>query len=156
MKNYEKTDYQFILKINDNIVCQRYFNIYGYNHKFRKSTLIKKTMDEICSPICGYGSGIIPNLLKKESENYLWNTFNPYYTEKNYTHILTNDIYDNESYFIFEILVKDEVIAQSSFSANCYPYEVRSSVNIRKVIPSILKKIAVNASKKDNEYKLVY
>ena len=36
-KNDNSTKFEFLLKLNDNIVCQRYFNVKSYNPKTLKS-----------------------------------------------------------------------------------------------------------------------
>ena len=36
-KNKYTDKFEFILRINDNIICQRYFNIRGYNNRAKES-----------------------------------------------------------------------------------------------------------------------
>ena len=46
-----KERFQFLLWVNDNIICQRYFKINGYNNDSLRSLEFKDTMDEIVRTI---------------------------------------------------------------------------------------------------------
>ena len=37
MKEQDSTKLEFLLKVNGNIIVQRFFNVRGYNHKARNS-----------------------------------------------------------------------------------------------------------------------
>lgn len=143
-KKYQKTNYQFIFKIDNDIICQRFFHINGYNKQVRNSYELKKTMDDICN----LEYGLIPQFLISKSVDYMWNTYNPYYTKHNYKYVLTDNIYNNESIFKFEFLIEDEVVSQSCFTANIFPHEVRNNIDIRRLYHDIIKKLAVVSSKK--------
>jgi hypothetical protein len=79
----EELKYQFVLYINENIICQRYFNIYDFNEDSLNSIEIKDLMDAITGINNGkYSSqGIIPRHLKQKSIKYLWDTYNPYFLQ---------------------------------------------------------------------------
>ena len=42
-----KERFQFILSLNDNIICQRYFRINGFNNDSLESYELRETIDEI-------------------------------------------------------------------------------------------------------------
>ena len=69
-KNKYSDKFEFMLRINDNIVCQRYFNIRGYNNKAKDSMELKWDLEEMVKSIQSY--------LKGQSEEFLWATYNPY------------------------------------------------------------------------------
>ena len=49
MKKVEKTPFEFYLYINENIVCQRYFQMKGYNEKVLKSLELKELIDKVAA-----------------------------------------------------------------------------------------------------------
>src|SRR5574343_1544655 len=77
----EPQRFEFLFYINNNIICQRYFNIRDYNEDVLQSTELKELIDTIAGTsnngIIG-DMGIIPNFLKEKSKDYLWNNFDPY------------------------------------------------------------------------------
>ena len=83
----EDQRFEFVLYINDHIICQRYFNIRDYNEDSVKSLEMKDLMDNIVGMNNGdFGSlGIIPRYLKNKSVDYLWDNYNPYMPQKEET-----------------------------------------------------------------------
>lgn len=63
-----KERFQFLLWVNDNIICQRYFKINGYNNDSLRSLQFKETMDNVVS--------MIQDDLISKSRIFMW------YTEK--------------------------------------------------------------------------
>ena len=144
--NFSNQKFEFLLKINNNIICQRYFNIRDYNENAIKSLELKELMDNIVGLNNGdFGSvGIIPTFLKNRAVDYLWNNFNPYQEQ---TEVLrTTDKVDN---YQFEIKVDKAVVAKSQFSGNLFPPKVRYDVNIKEIIPSIMTEIRYYFSQKN-------
>ena len=112
MSDYNKNEelrYQFILYINDHIVCQRYFNIFDFNEESLESMELKELMASIAGMNNGqHGSlGIIPRYLQKKSLTYLWDNYNPYMqqTEDNIRNVV-----DRKDNFQFEIKIDDKLI----------------------------------------------
>jgi len=124
--------FEFVLYINGNIICQRYFTVKDYNKKSLRSMDLMWCIESIAK--------MIKSDLKEKSEDFLWKQFNPY-REQNLEDIIREDIYENEDMFDFEIRVDDRVVAKTNFSGNIYPQRVRYSVDIRKMIPSIISEI---------------
>ena len=145
-KKIEEQRFEFVFYINNNIICQRYFNIRDYNENAIKSLELKELMDNIVGLNNGdFGSvGIIPTFLKNRAVDYLWNNFNPYQEQ---TEVLrTTDKVDN---YQFEIKVDKAVVAKSQFSGNLFPPKVRYDVNIKEIIPSIMTEIRYYFSQKN-------
>lgn len=139
MKKIEKTPYEFYLYINNNIVCQRYFQLKGYNDKVLKSMELKELIETVAS--------IVQKDLENKTRDYLYQHYNPYDTQKS-EDIQRIDIYENEDVFDVEIRVNEKIIAKKRFTGNVYPPKVRYSVNIKELIPEIISTIQDTLSQK--------
>lgn len=142
-KKVEEQRFEFVFYINKHIICQRYFSIKDYNEKSSKSLDIKEVMDRIVSikdPM-----GIIPQHLKKRSMEYLWKFYNPYAPSKAEPF---KNIFEKEDIFDFEIRVDKVAVAQSTFSGNYFPPQVRYQVDIKELIPNIISEIKDTLSQK--------
>jgi len=161
-KNFwENFRFEFILykkngkeKNGDNhIICQRLFDVRGYNEDVLKSYELKELMDNIVGVEVGtIGSmGIIPNYFKKLSKGVCWGTYNPYRIK---TGDESKNIFEDEDLFTFEIKVDKKVVATSAFSGNWFQTDVRYAVNIREIIPDIIDEIQEYFSR--NSYTTTY
>jgi len=139
-KKVEEQRFEFILYINDHIICQRYFNIRDYNEDSVKSLEMKDLMDNIVGMNNGdFGSlGIIPRYLKNKSVDYLWDNYNPYMPQKEET---VKNIFEKLDNFQFEIKIDKVSVAKSEFCGNFFPPKVRYAVDVREIIPSIMSEI---------------
>ena len=144
----EEQRFEFVLYINDHIICQRYFNIRDYNEDVLKSYDIKELMDNIAGMYNGqYGSlGMIPKYLQNKSKEYLWDNYNPYFIQKEET---SKNIFDKVDNFQFEIKVDKKTVAKSEFCGNFFPPKVRYAVDVREIIPSIMNEIRHYFSQKN-------
>ncbi len=129
--------FEFILRINENIVCQRYFNIRGYNNNAKNSLELRWELDDITQTIQSYLKGL--------SEDFLWANYNPF---SNKNSVVNDNQKEGEDYFTFEIRVDGKIIIIERFTAMDFPPKVRYSVNIKSLIPSIISKIQRCLSKK--------
>lgn len=141
--NFSNQKFEFLLRINNNIICQRYFSVDGYNKNVLKSDELKTLMDSIAGMNNGhFGScGIIPKFLKDKSVDYLWDRFDRYSEVRREEDTSEKDIFKNEDIFTFEIKVDKNVVAKSTFSGNWFPTAVRYQVNIKPIIPNIIEEI---------------
>jgi hypothetical protein len=141
--NFSNQKFEFVFRINNNIICQRYFSLDGYNRNVLKSDELKTLMDSIAGMNNGdFGScGIIPKFLKDKSVDYLWDRFDPYSEVRREEDASEKDIFKNEDVFTFEIKVDKNVVAKSTFSGNWFPTVVRYQVNIKPIIPNIIEEI---------------
>lgn len=124
--------FEFVLYINGNIICQRYFTVKNFN----KNSL--KSMDLVWC--IGVVTDMIKDDLKAKSEDFLWKQFNPY-REQTQEEVVSENIFENEDVFDFDIKVDDKTVVTTKFTGNIYPQRVRYSVDIRKLIPSIISEI---------------
>jgi len=143
--------YEFILRINENIICQRYFNIKNYNEECRESLEIKEMMDEIMGMNGFLTLGIIPEFFKFQC---ITNSYKPYFSQNNHYNdkddVFNLEIYKNNS---SKIKIKDEeldmdlfkkeLIVSGNFNGNVFHPNVRYDINIRPIIPDITR-IIVN------------
>lgn len=137
--------FEFILYINGNIICQRYFSVKNYNKKVINSLDIYECVTDCVD--------IIEKDLRTKTEDYLYKHYNPYQEQKQ-EDIQVVDIYEEEDVFDFEIRVDERSIAKKRFSGNKYPQRVRYSVDIRRIIPTLIKEIQNTLSREnlDVEY----
>ena len=125
--------FKFVLYINGNIICQRYFSVRDYNKDVKKSMDLKWCLDECV--------GLIQNDLKKKSFEYLYKQYNEFHIQTMEEVESTKDLTEKEDVFDFEIKIDDKVVATTKFSGNFYPQRVRYSVDVRKLIPQIISNI---------------
>ena len=126
--------FEFILRINGNIICQRYFSVKNYNRDVRYSMDLKWCIDECVA--------LIESDLTAKAKDHLYRQYNSWHvqTQEEITTSRTKDS-GKEDVFDFEIKVDDKVIAKKRFSGNPYPQRVRYSVDVRKLIPVIISNI---------------
>ena len=152
-KKIEEQRFEFVLYINDNIICQRYFNVKDYNPDSIKSLEMKELIDRIAGlNISTIGQhGIIPNKLKEKSVDYLWENYNPYFiqTEEN----MRNKPLKLDN-FQFEIKVDKVLVAKTHFPNYFFTPSVKYKVDIKEVIPEIITEIKDYLSQK--KYTLEY
>jgi len=120
--------FEFLLKINGNIICQRFFNVKYPNLEAIKSMDIYWSTKRCI--------GMIEKDLKNKSEDFLWNNYRPYDTSDP-----IKRVDDKGDEFTFEIMVDGRVVMSENFSGTPYPQRVRYSVDIRKIIPEIIEEL---------------
>jgi hypothetical protein len=147
-KKIEEQRFEFVLYINEHIICQRYFNIRDYNEESIHSLELKELIDNIAGMNIDYFGtmGIIPNHLKAKAVDYLWNNYNPYFIQAEEG---VKNIYDKIDNFQFEIKVDKVSVAKTQFSGNFFPPKVRYDVNIKEIIPAIMAEIRHFLSQKN-------
>jgi hypothetical protein len=147
-KKIDEQRFEFVLYINNHIICQRYFNIRDYNERSLNSYEMKELMDSICGMNNGdFGTlGIIPDFLKRKSKDYLWNNYNPYIVQESAE---DRNNFDKIDDFQFEIKVDKKVVAKSVFSGNYFPQKVRYAVDIKEIIPRVINEIRYYLSQKN-------
>jgi hypothetical protein len=154
-KPYEirKDRFEFIFKINDNIICQRFFKINGFNDQAIYSTELYDTISEIVD--------ILDNDLKSKSRIYVWYMYDKDYIDEEFmaktnsgifgnTVFYSNNkylmpgVYDsqktvgntkvylpnNETTFRFSFCMDGREIITKTWSGDFYPNFVKNSVDI--------------------------
>lgn len=146
-QRFEEQRFEFVFYVNNNIVCQRYFNIFDFNEDVLSSLELKEMMSNIGGMTDGEfgGLGIIPNYLKKISLNYLWENFNPYAEQ-------TEDAYKAPAkkgdVFRFEFKVDKKSVSEIEFPNDFFTLNPKVNVNIRDIIPNIMAEIREVTSQK--------
>jgi hypothetical protein len=128
--------FEFILRINGNIICQRYFSIKTFNTGFQWG--IVECLEDCVE--------MVQKQLKNKSVEYLWAQHNPY-EKQTEDQINRTPIYDKEDIFDFEIRIDEKTTAIKRFTGNVYPQRVRYSVDIRDLIPKLITRIQESLGK---------
>lgn len=129
-----KTRFEFVLKLNKDIIVQRFFNVKRYNEKSTRSLFMKSTTDEVVDMIR-------KDILKKSVE-HLWNNYDPYgfyYDDdgelviKDIPKYNLNDIKDN---FSLTVKVDGRPVSETMFSGYglCIPVFFESGQKIRYIV----------------------
>ena len=142
-----KTRFEFVLKLNKDIIVQRFFNVKKYNEKSTKDLYMKSTTDEVV--------GIIRKGILKKNIEHIWNNYDPYgfyYDDegeiviKDIPKYNLNDIKDN---FSLAIKVDGRIVSETMFSGYglCIPVffengqKIRYIVDIKDSISTIISKL---------------
>lgn len=126
MNIQEQNKFEFLLTLDGNIICQRFFNVRDYNPKTRKSMDLHYEVKNICEEIS--------EDLKIKSSEYLI---------ENQGFFMNNEIVEDpkeleEQYFLLQIKQGDDVFIERIFAAHYYHPKVRYAVDIRPKLRRIL------------------
>lgn len=163
---FDEPRFEFLLYVNNNIICQRGFNIRDYDEKFTdvvesneirvfpEFSEIKDLMDSLTGMNNGvFGElGMIPNYLKSKSMNYLWENYNPFTYQGSDSYKSPNKKGD---VFQFEIKADNITLAKSEFPNEFFTLNPKINVDIREIIPEIIKEIRYYLSLKNYSKVLV-
>jgi hypothetical protein len=138
MKRTESTTkFEFLITLEGNIVCQRFFNVRGYNPKVRRSLDLYYTLSEIATSI--------QSDLKRKSIDFLF---------ENEKFLGNSPDQISAEHFTMEVKLGDDTIIARQFPASIYPPKVRYTVDVRPEIRNILAKITDTLSQ--DEYVTEY
>jgi hypothetical protein len=141
MKMKEKNDLtklEFILKLNENIVVQRFFNVKNYNQDVNSSIELYDYVKELAENL--------QEKMKMKTHDYLNDNLLQMMVDPSV--IETSNTDDNE-YFYLIINNGDKTICQRSWDAKLYPPKIRYTVDIRPGIKNILKSLTDIFSEKN-------
>jgi hypothetical protein len=120
------TKFEFLLTLDGNIVCQRFFNVKNHNPQSRKSMdlhyYVKNIAEEISED------------LKMKTSDYLCENQNYF---SNFDSVEEQED-DKKEDFLIEIKLNDDVFIQRIFPANYFHPKVRYTVDIRPKLRRIL------------------
>jgi hypothetical protein len=139
MNNQELLKFEFLLTLENNIVCQRFFNVREYNPQIRHSMDLYYIVKNICDEI---GED-----LKIKTMDYLYDNMDFFYDSDDSETKLDS----TQEYFVLEIKLGDEVFIRSMFPANYYHPKVRYTVDIRPYLKRYLSELTNVLSSKDLE-----
>jgi len=141
--DYKKLNYEFLLKINDQIICQRFFDIFNYNSDSIYSVEFKNDFDKIIE--------MIKDDLTTKTRVYLYHVCPTFADEKTLNKYQEMGMYKSELWsemdeefktkyldksneekntLTFEFKVLGKTVMTKSWSADEYPKFIRNSINI--------------------------
>lgn len=137
----EITKLEFLLKLNEQIVVQRFFNVRDFNPRAKNSydlheyvTHIQETLHED---------------LKKKTVTYMIDNMNQIIEDDS---VLKTSMTDGDENFNIFIRINDETICHRQFNAKLYPPKVRYTVDARPYLKNILRDLTDIFSAKDLSY----
>jgi hypothetical protein len=133
------TKFEFILTLEGNIICQRYFNVKDHVPQARRSMDLHYYLKNICDEIS--------EDLKIKSSNYLCENQNFILNSESVEDL--NE--DRKEHFLLEIKLNDDVFIQRIFPAYYYHPKVRYTVDIRPKLKMILSDLTDILSSEDLE-----
>jgi|TARA_B100000902_G_scaffold180274_1_gene173251 hypothetical protein len=119
---------EFLLKLEDNIVCQRFFSVRNFNNKATNSLNLHHTVTSIVDEI-------IDELKLKTL----------FLLESNYKENAA-ELEQKEEYFTITIKKGKHSVYHRNFRADLYPPKVRYTVDIRPQISQILRELTYTLS----------
>lgn len=145
MNNKEKeqdlTKFEFLLTLEGNIICQRYFNVKEYNPDAIRSLNIYSYIKNI--------SEEISEDLKIKTSDYLCENQEYFMDSEN---VESHDVAEKEN-FLIALKLDDHVFISRIFPAYYYHPKVRYTVDIRPKLKTILSKLTDILSSKKLETK---
>jgi hypothetical protein len=140
-QNQKKFD--FTLYLNDNVIVQRLFNVFGFNPNAVNSMNFKEVVD--------YNVNLIKLHLKNKTNDYM--------TEN------AKQFYENPSFFenenkkdVIRVVIRygDKVLTLREWDAMIYPSKVRHSIDVREHIYMMITNIQRCLSEKNNKLETTY
>lgn len=141
MNNQDVTKFEFLLSLDKNIVCQRFFNVREHNPKSRRSMDLHDYVKNICEEI-EYDLKIKTSDYLYENREYFYGLENVERTEEN-----------QKEYFLLEIKMGDDVFIQRMFSSSIFHPKIRYTVDIRPNLKRYLSELTYILSSKKLERK---
>lgn len=119
-----KEPYEFIFKINENIIVQRFFVVNSYNSTSCASLELKEAVDECVD--------IIKNEMKSRTLDFMDEYVYYFQEDPNFDRNINDDLYS------FQVRVNGKIVIENGWSANIYPAKIRYDVNIKKYVSRII------------------
>jgi len=120
------TKFEFLLSLDGNIICQRFFNVKDYVEQSRRSMDLHYYVKNICDQIA--------EDLKIKSSDYLCENMNYILNFEN----VEDSKSEQKEEFLLEIKLGDDVFISRIFPAYYYHPKVRYTVDIRPRLKTIL------------------
>ncbi len=138
MKDLDLTKMEFLIKLNDNVVIQRYFNVKDYSNSVRYGTEPYEYIK--------YLSEKLQYKLKMKTVVYMLDN---YYDIEENPQILETSNTEGPEVFNIYVRLNEETICHTSFNAKVYPPKVRYTMDIRPEVKNILKELTDIFSEKN-------
>jgi hypothetical protein len=127
MKEQEITKLEFLLKVNDNIIVQRFFNVRGYNPKAKNSIDLHEFIEEFITEF--------RENLRVRTATYMMD--NQYEIFEN-PDIMETSFLDGPEKFTLTIKNGENILYSRYMDAKVYPPKVRYTVDLRPKLKPIL------------------
>ena len=120
------TKFEFLLSLENNIVCQRFFNVKDHVVESKNSMDLYYYVKNICDEIS--------EDLKYKTSDYLGDNQNYFLNLEN----VEDDSEEKKEHFLLEIKLNDDVFISRIFPAYVFHPKVRYTVDIRPKLKRIL------------------
>lgn len=141
MKDQESTKLEFILKVNENIIVQRFFNVRGYNPNAKSSVELHEYINDFVIEF--------KDRLRTKSVVYMMeNQFEIYENPM----VMETSITDGPEKFTLTIKNGDTVMYNREINAKVYPPKVRYTVDVRPQLKELLTSLTEIFSEKKLTY----
>lgn len=127
MKEQESTKLEFLMKVNDNIIVQRFFNVRDFNPNAKNSLELYEYLSSF--------KEIFEEDLKMKTVTYMLDNSFEIATNPN---ILETSNTDGDEYFKIFIKHGDMTICHREIDAKIYPPKIRYTVDVRPHIKTLL------------------
>jgi hypothetical protein len=143
MKEQDLTKMEFLIKLNNNVVIQRYFNVKDYNPQARRSMELYEYIKDVAE--------LLQRKLKIKTVTYMLDNY--YEIEENPQIMETSNTDGPETFNIY-VKINDETICHRVFDAKVYPPKVRYTMDVRPEAKNVLRNLTDIFSEKNfnNEY----
>jgi hypothetical protein len=139
MNNQDLTKFEFLLTLENNIICQRFFNVRNYNPKSKGALDLYYEVRNICDEISD-GLKIKTVDYLHENRDYFYGLGGVETTDENV-----------KEHFSLKIKMGEEVFIERIFLANVFHPKVRYTVDIRPDLKRYLSDLTMILSSKELE-----
>jgi hypothetical protein len=141
MKEQTATKLEFLMKVNNNIIVQRLFNIKDYNPKAKGSTDLYNLIKDFKNDL--------ERELKMKTATYMLDNM---YEIMNNPSVLDTSYTDGPESFSIYIKEGDVTICHREFDAKIYPPKIRYTVDVRPHLKNLLMSLTDIFSSKNLTY----
>jgi hypothetical protein len=141
MKEQTTTKLEFLMKVNNNIIVQRLFNIKDYNPKAKSSTDLYNLIRDFKIDL--------ERELKMKTATYMLDNM---YEIMNNPSVLDTSYTDGPESFSIYIKEGDVTICHREFDAKIYPPKIRYTVDVRPHLKNLLMSLTDIFSSKNLTY----
>jgi hypothetical protein len=141
MKEQTTTKLEFLMKVNNNIIVQRLFNIKDYNPKAKSSVDLYNLIRDFKIDL--------ERELKMKTATYMLDNM---YEIMNNPSVLDTSYTDGPESFSISITEGDMTICHREFDAKIYPPKIRYTVDVRPHLKNLLMSLTDIFSSKNLTY----
>ncbi len=139
MNNQDLTKFEFLLTLENNIICQRFFNVRNYNSKSKYSMDLYYSVKNICNNIT--------QDLKTKTLDYLHENREYFYGSR----AVESTDENSKDNFLLKIKMGDDVFIERIIPGYIFHPKVRYTVDIRPNLKEYLSDLTLTLSSRDLE-----